>query len=235
MADQKANIATNREKTLLAVRQSDDEIRKVKVNDDDELLIAGGGEAEGTPGDPSPTIAVQVGGLARNTQPAAVDEDDLVKYTLSLYGETVDASYDWTNEANRTSEIDPLDEKYLNNSIDTDTTNVTATTHYYPGATGAVIDGYQDHSLTGKFIDADGTLTLSLEVSNDEVAASADWNPIYFYDDFGNAIVNTLTVTNGTLLFSVSLNDLNFRRYRWVVTADGATNTVILKGRNKAL
>ncbi len=116
-----------------------------------------------------------------------------------------------------------------------DTTNVSAATHYYPASTGATMDGYKDQSMTGKFIDADGTLTLTLEVSNDEDPATADWNGAYFYDDELNSTVSSKTVTNGTELFSLSVNNNNFRLYRWVVIASGATNTVILKERKKAL
>ncbi len=115
-----------------------------------------------------------------------------------------------------------------------DTTNITAATHYYPSESGGVMNTWKDGSLSGKFIDADGTLTLTLEVTNDEDTAG-DWIQAYFYDDKNNITTNSITVTNGTLTFLASLNNNNFRRYRWVVTASGATNTVILKHRKKAL
>lgn len=195
-------------------------------------LGVGGNTADGVTDAGNP---VAIGGLAQSVQRAAVTAGQRVKAVFNLFGEMVIAGYDWTNQLIKVAESEPLDEKYLNNAIDVDTTNVSATTHYYPASTGATIDGYQDHSLTGKFIDADGTLTLTFEASNDEDSATADWNGAYFYDDATNSTVNSLTVTNGTLLISASLNNMNFRRYRWVVVASGATNTVILKGRNKAL
>jgi len=235
MADERAKIDVNREKTLLAVKQSDGEIRRVKVNDSDELLIAGGGAAEGTIGDTAPTVANQIGGETVSSQPPSTAVGKIVNLITTQFKELIIAGYDYTNNLIRTSETDPLNEKYENNSIDVDTSNITADTHYYPTADGAVIDGYQDHSLTGKFIDVDGDLTLSLEVSNDENSATADWNEVYFYDNNADAVVNNITVSNSTKLFSLSLSDMNFRRYRWVVVASGATNTVILKGRNKAL
>lgn len=142
-------------------------------------------------------------------------------------------SYDSSTQSDRVAEINPLSDHYVNESL-VDTTNVSATTHHYPSATGGVMDGYADLSCTGKFIDADGTLTLTLEVTNDE-DTSGDWNGAYFYDDELNATVNNKTVTNGTELFSLSVNNNNFRRYRWAVVASGATNTVILKQRKKAL
>ncbi len=116
-----------------------------------------------------------------------------------------------------------------------DSTNVDAMTHYYPGATGQTMEGYADLSLSGKLIDADGTLTLTLECMNDEDTAGGDWVQVYFYDDKNDANVNSLTVTNGTLTLAASANNCNFRYFRWAVVASGATNTVILKQRRKAL
>lgn len=144
------------------------------------------------------------------------------------------AGYDVTTGSWKIYEINPLADQYVSTSR-VDTTNISAATHYYPAATGSTMDGYKDLSVSGKFIDADGTLTLTLEVMNDEDTTSGDWVPIYFYDDKANATVNTLTVTNGTLTIASSANNANFRYYRWVVVASGATNTVVLKSRRKAL
>jgi len=176
---------------------------------------------------------ISIGGIAKSAQQTAVATADRVKAVFNLFGEQVMAGYTWATNSLRTEEIDPLSQQYVNTSL-VDTTNVSAATHYYPSSTGGTMDGYADQSLTGKFIDADETLTLTLEVTNDEDTAG-DWNPIYFYDDELNATVTNKTVTNGTELFSLSVNNNNFRRYRWVVVAGGDTNTVILKERKKAL
>jgi len=141
--------------------------------------------------------------------------------------------YDTGSNGVNTNDNAPLNSQVLEESL-VDTTNVSAATHYYPDTTGGVMNPYQDQSLSGKFIDADGTLTLTLEVTNDE-DTSGDWISAYFYDDKNNITTNTFTVTNGTLTFLASANDNNFRRYRWAVVASGATNTVILKERKKAL
>jgi hypothetical protein len=171
---------------------------------------------------------------ARDTQKTAVTEDDAVRPVANANGELVVAGFDWSAESITVAEQSPLDQQYVNESL-VDTTNVAATTHYYPSSSGDTMDGYKDMSLTGKLIDADGTLTLSLECMNDEDTAAGDWNSVYFYDDVANANVLTQTVTNGTITFAVSANNNNFRRFRWGVTASGATNTVILKQRRKAL
>lgn len=144
-------------------------------------------------------------------------------------------SYDTTTGSSKVAEIDPLDMHFTNQVVDVDTTNVTAATHYYPSATGFSNDGYKDISLSGKFIDADGTLTLTPEAMNDEDTASGDWVQVYFYDDKNNATVNSLTVTNGTLTFAASFNEANYQHWRFKVVASGATNTVVLKARRKAL
>ncbi len=160
---------------------------------------------------------------------AATDE-----YVVTVIGP--DKAYTAVTTSNRNTETDPLSAQHTPVCL-VDTTNISAATHYYPSATGGTMDGYKDISATGKFIDADGTLTLTLEVSNDEDAATADFNAIKFHDDDSlvDAEVASLTVTNGTLLITASKANLNYRRYRWVVVASGATNTVILYERKKAL
>jgi len=147
----------------------------------------------------------------------------------------IGAAYDSSTASDKAFEVAPLNSSYVNESL-VDTTNVTAATHYYPSSTGGVMDTWKDLSATGKFIDADGTLTLTLEVTNDEDTAG-DWNAIKFFDsDSGvGSLVANLTVTNGTLLLTANAPDLNYRRYRWVVVANGATNTVELFNRKKAL
>jgi len=112
-----------------------------------------------------------------------------------------------------------------------DTTDVAATTHYYPSATWATMDGFEDMSLSGKFIDADWTLTLTVEATNDEDTASADWIQVYGYDDKNDVNTNSWTITNGTLTFAISFNDMNYKYYRVKLVASWATNTVIIKER----
>jgi hypothetical protein len=147
-----------------------------------------------------------------------------------------DKNRDTSADATKSVEQSPLNTQHISNSL-VDTTNVTAATHYYPSSTGATMDGYKDLSCSGKLIDADGTLTLSLEAMNDEDTSSGDWKEVELYNDDSTvrAAVQNITVTNGTLIFAVSANNLNYRYYRWVVVASGATNTVILKERKKAL
>jgi len=232
------DTATYKYRTPLSGGGAGDKVDLIKVGGTSTVsggvagsLGVGGTTADGAVDAGNP---VGIGGLALAAQRAAVAAAGRVKAVFNLFGEIVIAGYTWATNSIRTEEIDPLDQKYLDVNL-ADTTNVSAATHYYPASTGATMDGYKDQSMTGKFIDADGTLTLTLEVSNDEDPATADWNGAYFYDDELNSTVSSKTVTNGTELFSLSVNNNNFRLYRWVVIASGATNTVILKERKKAL
>lgn len=179
---------------------------------------------------------VKIGGKASTSEPTAVANLDRVDAYFDENGRLhiVGKSYDTNSGADLSFETAALNGRTVSESL-VDTTNVSAATHYYPSATGATMNTWKDLSLTGKFIDADGTLTLTLEVTNDEDTTSGDWNGAYFYDDELDAAVTSKTVTNGTELFSLSANNNNFRYYRWVVVASGATNTVILKSRKKAL
>lgn len=140
--------------------------------------------------------------------------------------------------AHNTTEVSPLSLQVLEESL-LDTTNVAAATNYYPSSLGMAMLGYGDLSLSGKFIDADGTMTLDVEVTDDEDTTNADWIScgLSFTDvKTGiNVIAGALTVTNGTLTFGLKHSNLNFRYARVVMTNNGATNTAIIKLRRKAL
>jgi hypothetical protein len=166
-----------------------------------------------------------------------VDDGDAgaVAMTLGRSLKVQDDAHDVGTTSNKISEVSPLNDEISNAFIEVDTTNVAAATHYYPTSAGITMDGYKDLSLSGKLIDADETLTLWVEAMNDEDTASGDWVKVYGNDLEGNAAVNQVTVTNDTLTFALSYANLNFRYIRCALTAGGATNTVIIKGRAKAL
>ena len=113
-----------------------------------------------------------------------------------------------------------------------DTTNVTAATHYYPAI------GYQDMgnhsgvSFTWKLIDADWTLTLTVEATND--IATGDWIDVtkQMYLDDGTTTNASVTVTNGTVTYALVKDTFNYKFYRVKVIASWATNTVIVKWRH---
>lgn len=147
------------------------------------------------------------------------------------------AGYVQANNAIRTTETSPLDTRVDPVSL-LDDTNIAAATHYYPSSSGAEMAPYQALSLTGKFIDADGTMTLTVEASNDEDGATADWKDVTksFLDENLNTETHaSYTVTNGTLIFAISIKRANWTRYRVKMINDGATNTGIIKARRTAL
>lgn len=143
-------------------------------------------------------------------------------------------AYDSTLDITKTVDQSPDRSSYIQNSL-IDTTNVAAGTAYLPSATGFSQDGFKDFSLTGKFIDADGTITMTVEITNDEDQVNADFIQVYGYDTKNNAVVNSWTVTNGTLTFAIDFDNLNYSYMRIKIVNDGATNTMIVKSRQKSL
>mgnify|MGYP001459996904 CR=1 FL=1 len=123
---------------------------------------------------------------------------------------------------------DTIDQFVLTSLVDT--TNVTAGTNYYSAAGGISMDGYSSLSLTGKLITT-GTITMTVEVTNDEDTANADWVQSYFYDLKSDGFVNSLTVTNTTLTFAILMNGLNCRLVRIKIVDSASTNTYIVKSR----
>ncbi len=141
-----------------------------------------------------------------------------------------------STDSQRTEEISPLNQQVVEESL-VDTTNVAVATNYYPSADGISMLGYKSLSLSGKFIDADGTMTLNLEVTNDEdaTASNRDWISAGLSSIDQKTGIQTiaaaLTVTNGTLTFGIKWADLNFKYARVIMVNDGATNTAIIKAR----
>lgn len=156
--------------------------------------------------------------------------NDMYEMGINYQRKGYDQSLDITNTIDRS----PDRSSYVPDSL-LDTTNIAATTNYYPSATGMSMDGYKDLSVTGKFIDADGTMTWYLEVTNDEDTTNADWIKIYGFDDSTLEWVNSWTITNGTITFAVSYDNLNYANCRLVEINTGATNTGIVKLKRKSL
>lgn len=151
-------------------------------------------------------------------------------YEVGLNGPS--KSYDSTLDITKVVNQSPDRLAYVADSL-LDTTNIAAATNYYPSATGASMDGYGFLSSSFKFIDADGTMTLSFEFTNDEDTTNADWIQGYGYDVKNNVVANSWTVTNGTLTGLVDFDNLNYSYFRVKMVNDGATNTGIIKIRRK--
>lgn len=133
-------------------------------------------------------------------------------------------------DSQRVSEIAPLSQQFSTISL-IDTTNVSAATNYYPSSTGMSMDGYEHMTLTGKLIDADGTITMTVEATNDEDTTNADWIQVYGYDSENAADDNSMAVTNDTLTFAWDFDHFHYKHFRARVINDGATNTFIIKAK----
>ena len=112
-----------------------------------------------------------------------------------------------------------------------DGTNLAIATNYYPSSLWLSMDNFKHFSISWKMIDADGTMTLSVEVTNDEDQTNADWIQVYWYDDLNNTTTNSRAVTNWTLTFANSFNNMNYQFVRVKMVNTGSTNTFILKLR----
>jgi hypothetical protein len=134
------------------------------------------------------------------------------------------------NEEPRLNIEGVIESAHIEESI-ADTTNVANAT-YYPSSTGKEFGPYKNLSLTGKLIDgAAETTTLTLEATNDEDTANADWIQIYGYDPKNNIAVNNHFATNETKTFTWDFDNFNYRYLRLKITTSAATNTVIIKMR----
>jgi len=148
-------------------------------------------------------------------------------YVVCVMGQR--KSYDSTTDTLKITEQAPISNRYVQDSL-VDATNTAAATTYFPAATGQAMDGYKDLSFSGKFITT-GTLTMTLEASNDEDTTNADWVQVYGYDTKNDVFVNNYTITNTTLTFAMLLNGFNYSNYRIKVVDSSSTNTYIIKAR----
>lgn len=212
----------------------------VTLADDDKAVTALEilDDSIGTHDEAADTKGIKLMGYARDAEMTDVsDNGDNARIVVGHNGQIVIEGYVWADNDNRVKETASLDTKVSPVSL-VDTTDIAAATHYYPGATGKAMLPYKDLSLTGKLIDADGTLTLTVEAMDDEDTTGGDWIDItksgYKPDDntTGNA---SITITNGTEKYAICFDEFNFDYYRIKIVASGATNTVICKERRKAL
>lgn len=151
---------------------------------------------------------------------------DVVEVVFIGAEKTLDKSLDVTKNVEQA----PIWARYQIDEI-YDGTNLAAGTNYYPASTGASMDGYKGLSFTGKLIDADSTVTVTIEATNDEDATNADWIQVYFTDVKNDTTVNSISVSDGTTTFAIKLTDFNYSLFRVKVVTTDATNTVIIKQR----
>lgn len=143
-------------------------------------------------------------------------------------------NYDPSTDTSKVSVMNPTAMNYVQDSL-VDDVNFTADTRYYPSSDGLSMDGYKNFSITGKFIESDGQITMTVEATNDEDSATADWVQIYGYDTKNNSIINSLYVDDSaSTTFAIDFDNLNYSlvRVKIVNAIDAAaSNTFIVKAR----
>ena len=181
-----------------------------------------------------------IAGQYNTTKPTPVSGDYVFLQLGSSGGLVTESqSYDSDTTSDKVFEINPLSVQSVAISL-LDDTNIAVATNYYPNATGASMDGYTSISFTGKFIDADGVMTMTVEAMDDEDTTSGDWIDVTnsFIDEkasVATSIGASVTVTNGTVTFAIANKDFNYENYRVKMVNNGATNTGIIKERKKAI
>lgn len=129
------------------------------------------------------------------------------------------------------SYIDDIIEASVN-----DGTNVANNTYFYNilGIYGYVVGRFKHISFTGRLIDGLAeTTSLTIEGTNDEDFANANWTQLYGYDTINDAWVNIINATNATVDFAWDFDYYNYRFIRARIQATAPTNTVIIKSRGR--
>lgn len=111
-----------------------------------------------------------------------------------------------------------------------DTTNLLAGTYYYPGANGDTVDSYGDLSISGILTNSTGTITMTVEVTNDEVLAGANWVAIAGYDMKNSVMVTSQSAVSTSKTFAWDFG-MSFANYRVKIVTDTTADVVIIKGR----
>lgn len=148
-------------------------------------------------------------------------------YRVAILGQ--EKAYDPSTDTEKVTEQSPISNKYVQDSL-VDATNTAAATTYFPSATGMSMDGFSALSFTGKLITT-GTITMTIEATNDEDTTNADWIQIYGYDNKNDVFINQYVITAITLTFAMMFNGLNYSNYRVKLVDTASTNTYIIKSR----
>ena len=103
---------------------------------------------------------VKVGGYAVTTQRTAVANGDRVDLALTKSGEVILSTYDYSTQANRSSEIDPVSGHHMSETLAAVTNGADDTYYYYFD-----MDGYRYFSLQGALGPGSGDVTATIEIS----------------------------------------------------------------------
>ena len=152
---------------------------------------------------------------ARNTQQAAVAEDDAVIPVTNLYGETINAGFDYAGNFNRVSEVDPLSSHHVEETL-ADVTNGADDTYYYYFD----MDGFQYWATQATLSGGSGTVTVTVEATiQDDGTAPASCT----YVDVTNDLFGVASITASDILAADTPQAYKYVRIK-VVAATGAAD-----------
>lgn len=189
------------------------------------VLSVGGSGADGAA--MSAAYSNRIAGLVRQVLTVLTDNTKQTLLTdimgrLHVRG----ASHDDTSQALGTYEVAPQWLQIAPEAV-YEANNLAVAT-YFPSEDGMVMDGFTDLSITGNLTDADDTLTLVLQVTDDRDATPANrvWVPTMGYRGDLGYNTNSVVAASGSTDFSWFFRKLNVVYARWRITPITATNAI---------
>jgi len=164
---------------------------------------------------------VGIGGIAAAAQRTAVAAADRVKAVFNLFGEIVIASYTWATNSIRTEEIDPLDQKYVAETLLALTNIAQTTTDYgYIDMAGARYVGIQAETSGTTPTDV---LTITLEGTlQDDGTAPASCA----YQDITTAYTGSASFVDTDFLAEFDTpSAFKYVRVKYVTSTGGGNDT----------
>lgn len=152
--------------------------------------------------------------------------DTFVVYT-NIQRDVKLLSHTDSTTSDRTEEIDPVDEHYIEEEL-IDTTNVAAATNYYPSSTGKALGNFKNMAL--HFVTSGG-VTMTVEAKIDDSTDWADVTPAGYNMVNNNSGSASFVDESGLLRFT----DLIARHVRIKSVTSDATNGVQLHWKLTAL
>jgi len=161
---------------------------------------------------------IKIGGIAVDSQIAAVTALDRTNQSFSLYGETISRSHTYGSQSDRAEETDPIDEHYVEEELE-DTTNVAGGTLYYPSTTGRAMGNFNNMSM--HYVTSGG-VTTTIEAKIDDSTDWVDITPAGFELATNATGAASFVDTSGI----VDFDDLHVRTIRVKSVTSDATNGV---------
>jgi len=163
---------------------------------------------------------------ARNTQQAAVAEDDAIIPVTNLYGELKIAGHDSATNSNRVEETDPISSHHVEETLAAVTNGTDGTYYYYFD-----MDGSKHFTTQLTLSGGSGTCTVTCEATlQDDGTAPASCT----YVDITSALFGAASFTASDMLIGDQNYGFKYIRYK-VVAATGAADDADWTIYNKKL